>query len=288
MGLPSTFLDNINAVPVVSDVGFKVSKPGYNALTTAGQNLLFSSGWPSLPIAFDTTIPNPLSVSTSFLAIPHGLNFPPFTMGWYYGTDPNGQTGTSSRFSMMADKDNIYLYGNQQNHAPFTATKLKIRAYQLDLSKDINYQLALGDTIQQPYDPDYGVKVVKSGKSIDSKDMRDFAVHSRCQSPLILAVKTQDTSNPGNPSVVQYTSKLAYPVWVYGFIKAGTVLAGNLHVPVNTYVPAAYYSQAYPKTFTDGFTSYVQVNTGVSADNGATLVVLRDPMFASSPVTVNF
>jgi hypothetical protein len=288
MSLPSTFLDNISGVPVVSDVGFKISKPGYSALTAAGQNLLFSSGWPSLPIAYEITIPNPITSGSSFAAIPHNLNFPPFTMGWYYYTDPSGIIGASNRFQVMADKTNFYMHGNQSGHAPYSATKLKLRAFQIDLSKDINYQLAPGDTFKSPYDPDYGIKVVKAGKSIDSKDLRDFAIHSRAQSPLILAVKTEQTSNPSNADVVQYTTKLAYPAWVYGFIKLGTSLAGSFGVPVNTYLPAQYYSQSYPRTFTDGFTSYVQFNTGVSADNGATLVILRDPMFAPTPVTVQY
>lgn len=299
MSLPNTFLDNLNSVAPVSDVGFKISKPGYNARTAAGQNLIFSSGWPSLPIAYEITIDNPITGSSSFASVPHNLNFPPFTMGWAYGNDPSGINGATTRFYMMADSKNFYMYGGQQNHAPFTATKLKLRAFQLDLSKDVNYQLAPGDTFKTPYDPNYGIKFVKSGKSIDSKDMRDFAVHSRCQSPLILAVKTQDTmaantieGPPGTftpVNVVQYTTKLKYPAWVYGFIKMGATLAGNLGgVPVNTYLPSAYYSQSYPRTFTDGFTTYLQYNTGVNGDNGATLVILRDPMFAATPVTVQF
>lgn len=291
MPLPSTFLDNAATLAQSTTVGFKISKPGYNAGTTGGQNMVFDSSWPSLSIGFDTTIPNPVtSFSAPLTTIPHGLGFAPFCMGWYYGPDVSGLANTSSRFLVLADTKNIYLNANYTGCPPFTATTLKLRAFQLDLNKDINYSLAPGDTSKSAYDNSFGVKITKStNQNISSTDMRDYSLHSRCQSPLILAVKTQATANPGNANVVQYTNHLSYPVWFYGFLKMGSSTAANIGVPANTFLPAPYYNQAYPRTFTDGFTGYLQwTNTGGSADNGATMVVLRDPMFAATQKTVQF
>jgi hypothetical protein len=126
----------------------------------------------------------------------------------------------------------------------YTATKLHIKCFQLDLSKDIDYILAPGETFKTPYDNNFGIKLAKPNKTGYSKDLRDFAVHSRCQSALVLAVKTQDTNDPSQPDNVQYTSKFATPVWVYGYVRGTNG---------RKYKWAALGGQAYPITKTDGF-----------------------------------
>lgn len=293
--LTSPYSDNTNRLAPAATVGFKLSKPGYNAATTGGQNMVFDSSWPSLPIAYDSGLINNTITSTASRAtIAHNLNFPPLVFGWAYFPDPSGVGNVTRRFICAADKTNIYLNGSTNSTPPLNATKLRLKAFQLDLSQDINYILAPGDTFKQAYDPNFGVKLVKPNKDINSKDMRDFSVHSRCQSPLILAVKTEATMPSANAgtaigNVIQYTSSLNYAVWVYGFIKLGTTLATSFNMPVNTYYPAPYYSQAYPRVFTDGFKSYIGYNvTSPNQDNGATLVILRDPMFAATQQAVTY
>lgn len=281
--LTSPYTDNASTPAPDTTVGFKLSKPGYDASRAAGGNYIFNSSWPSLPIAFETIITG----DGTKMAVAHGLKFPPFAMAWYPGTDPSGVGTVGNRAILSANTTNVYV--------PTAAgVKYKVRCFQLDLSKDIDYTLAPGDTFKTPYDANFGIKVVKPNKDINSKDMRDFAVHSRCQSPLILAVKTEKTIPSANlatgiGNVIQYTSKLNYAVWVYGFVKVGTTLAANLGVTVNTYVPARYYSQSYPRTFTDGFKAYIGYTaSGLNQDNGATLIILRDPMFSTTPVTVQY
>jgi hypothetical protein len=293
MSLPSTHTDNTPTPAPAATVGFKLSKPGFDANTAAGANLVFDSSWPSLPIAFDVTIDNPITGFSSRQVIPHKLGFAPFGMGWAYSNDASGINNVGSRFPLMTDTKNIYLSGAQENGPPTYATKLKLRCFQLDLGTDIDYSLAPGDTFNYPYDNNYGVKLVLPNKSISSTDMRDFALHSRCQSPLILAVKTEKTLVAANiitgGSVVQYTNKLAYPVWFYGFIKMGSFNASNVGAVAGAYLPAPYYSQAYPRIFTDGFIAYIEYLTGGSFnDEGATIVVLRDPMFAAKKVTIQY
>lgn len=284
MPLTSPYTDNAVTPAPPATVGFKISKPGRDATRAAGQHFVFNSSWPSLPIAFEKDITG----TGSQMTIAHNLRFPPFSMAWSYSADPSGVGSVGKRVMPRVDTTNAYL--------PTTAgVHYKIRCFQVDLSKDIDYELAPGDTFNQPYDNNFGVKVCKAGKDINSKDMRDFALHSRCQSPLILAVKTEATIPTANlgtgiGNVIQYTSKLSYPIWVYGYIKAGGTYAGNIGVPVGTYVFAPYYSQSYPKTFTDGFKAYLgyTVSGPPSPDIGASLVILRDPMFAASPVTVQY
>lgn len=278
-------LDNRTQNAVNTDVGVKISKPGYDAKRTVGQNLVYNSSWPTLAVAFETTINNPLTGGGTTATVPHPLGFSPFTFVWAVGADPSGLTGAVSerRIPGAADVDssNIYLktggLSTIETDFLYSATKLHIKSFQLDLSKDIDYILAPGETFKMPYDNNFGVKMAKLNKSVDSKDLRDFAIHSRCQGALVLAVKTQDTNNPANPTTAQYTNKFASPVWVYGFVRGTN----------GRYKWAALGGQAYPITRTDGFVTNLAY-VGASGDNGVTLVILRDPMFAPNAVLATY
>lgn len=279
------FVDNRTQKAVPTDVGFKISKPGFDAKRTVGQNLVFSSSWPSLAVAFETTIANPLTGGGSSSSVDHNLKFPPLTFVWAIGADPSGLTGAvcERRIPGAADVDTTKVYlkvsglSGIETDFLYTATHLHIKSFQLDLSKDIDYILAPGETFKTPYDDSFGVKVAKPNKNIDSTDLRDFTLHSRCQSALVLAVKTQATSDPANPATVQYTNKFATPVWVYGFVRS---TAGK-------YKWAALGGQAYPITKTDGFVTNLTY-VGAAGDDGVTIVILRDPMFAPNAVLASY
>lgn len=282
MPLVTPYADNAATPAQNTTAGFKISKPGYDARRTAGGNFVFNSSWPSLPIAFETTITG----TGALMSVAHNLKFPPFSMVWSSYADPSGVGTVGSRTMPMVDTTNAYI-------STTLGRVYKVRCFQLDLSRDVDYALAPGDTFNMPYDNNFGIKFVKQGKDINSRDMRDFVMHSRCQSPLIIAVKTERTIATANigtgiGNVIQYTSKLSYPVWIYGYIKVGPTLAATLGVSTNTYVPAPYYSQSYPRTFTDGLIAYLGYAVAVNPDNGATLVVLRDPMFAATQTTVQY
>lgn len=279
------FVDNRTQKAVNTDVGLKISKPGYDARKTSGQNVVYNSSWPTLAVAFETTITNPLTSGGATATVAHSLGFPPFTYVWAIGPDPSGLTGAvcSRRIPVTADVDgtNVYLKvggtSGIETDFLFTATKLNIKCFQLDLSKDIDYILAPGETFKTPYDNNFGFKVTKLNKDVSSKDLRDYAIHSRCQGSLILAVKTQDTNDPANPTTTQYTNKFSTPVWVYGYVRGTN----------GRYKWAALGGQAYPITKTDGFVTNLAY-IGAAGDNGVTLVILRDPMFAPNAVLATY
>jgi hypothetical protein len=278
-------INNRTQNAVNTDVGFKISKPGYDAKRTVGQNLVFSSSWPSLAVAFETTIANPLTSGGATGTVNHNLNFPPLTFVWAIGPDPSGLTGAvaSRRIPGAADvdKNTVYLkvggLSGIETDFLYTATQLHIKSFQLDLSKDIDYILAPGETFKTPYDNNFGIKFAKQNKLATSTDLRDFAIHSRCQSALVLAVKTTATSDPANPSTVQYTNKFSTPVWVYGFVRSTAL----------KYKWAALGGQAYPITKTDGFITSLAYQSP-AGDNDVTIVVLRDPMFAPNTVLATY
>lgn len=280
-------LDNSKTVVQNSDVGIKISKANYDATRTSGQNLVFSSSWPSLPIVFEITIANAAQLSTynfsgGVYAIPHGLKYPPLAFYW----QPVTSSVTNGFLRDVASVDSTYIYVA----SPFALTStvpvspINIKAFGIDLRVDADYIFSPGDTFRSPYDSSYGIKVVKSNKSIDSVDLRDFILHSRAQSPLILTVKTEKTVNPANPTTIQYSSGLKYQTWVYGWVRQ--LISGSTPVTNKDYfLKAPYFSQSFPSTQTNGIVS--SINFGLFA-NGATLVVLRDPMFAPSQLTVQY
>lgn len=273
-------LDNAKGVAATADVGIKISKPGYGAKTAADANLVFSSSWPSLTVAFTKQ----QSYSATNLAIPHGLTFPPFTMAWVIDTtlEQSSYAAPSKgamRFFPDVDSTNIYIPGGTSagnNGFQTTSSVIHIKSYNIDLSKDVDYPLLqTTNGFVGAYDSNFGIKLAKPNKTVTSVDLRDYIIHSRCQTPLIMAVKTQATMNPANSQTIQYTNKLGYPSWNYGYTKTS---AGRYH-------NAPFFSQAYPRTNTDGITTSVN---WAFTDIGATIVVLRDPLFPTNEVDVSY
>ena len=285
MALPNTFEDNTSSPHPAQDVGLKITKPGVDADAAADNDLIFSSSWAALPVAFETELSTTYSFGSidNDMSAQHGLSITPFTQAWY--SIDGGDTYRWSPF-VAASSTGVYITGNPAGILPNdTGTIIfKVKAYNIDLTKDVDYAYTTNTGLPKQYDPDYGIKIVKEGKDIDSTDMRDFILHSRCQSPLILAIKTQDTKVPQENSggesinIVQYTTKYDYRAWVFGGIKVGETIAANTGTPVGTLFGAPLFSQSYPRLFTNGFTSYLAY---FSPDRGATLIVFRDPMFAA-------
>lgn len=288
-------LDNYPTTTQNSDVGIKISKPYYDAAKTRPENLIFSSSWPSLPIVFEVNIPDATALATYSIApftgsymIPHGLKYPPLAFYWQV-SDVSGKAGMGTVFlRTIADVDSTYIYIDppiSMEGLPGVTPPVNVKAFGINLSVDADYANPAGaNNLPAAYDPNFGIKVSKVNKETTSKDLRDFILHSRAQSPLILAVKTQATSNVANTGSIQYTSKLPYPVWVYGFVRSITGSPAPLS-NADYYRYAPYYSQAFPRTNTDGTTSSVTFNTFAT---GATLVILRDPMFAATLETVQY
>lgn len=265
MPIPESFKDNISEPLPKSNNGIRISKAGYDALTAADNDLLFNSAWPSLQIV---KVKPMEETSVTFTAVPHGLEFPPaaFVLG---GTDfDNTMEGCN------VDEENVYV---PTGSVGFTGGGTLV-IYHLDISTDVDYPYTDTLSFNTAYNPDYGIKMIKGGGDIESTDLRDYILHSRCGSPLVLAVKTEKTVNPANPGIVQYTSKLGYPTLNFGYagVAAGTT-EQNISYGNNAYRFAPQGGQTAPIAYTDGFTTYTAL-----ADSRASIVCLRSPMFATT------
>ena len=261
--------------------GLKISQPFYDATTAADANLIFSSSWPTLPIAAEATFTSNLYGGTSDfsdfnLSFTHGLGFVPFTIAWATPFSPQ----TSARYMIPADSNKVYLQ-------PSTALlSIHVVCYNIDITKDVEYPYIKTTGAAALYDNDFGIKIPKSGKDIGSTDMRDFILHSRCQSPQILAIKTEksavDSTLGGGTRDILYTPPVNSPIWEFAFQGDSTGL----------YSPVYFYNQSYPRIFvnanTDGTFTY-QLNFGpASSGYKASLIMLRDPLFAANNVLVTY
>jgi len=173
----------------------------------------------------------------------------------------------------MCDEINVYV-------PTIHSGNCLIVIYNIDISVDVEYPYTVQSGGNTTYNYDYGIKMVKQNKDINSEDMRDYILHTRCGSPLILAVKTQDTVNSANPNMVQYTSKLGYPTLNFGY--ARIIASSFLFVTydgLKRYYNAPLQSQSFPNTVTNGYTT--RVSFGTTSD-GATVVCLRNPNISST------
>lgn len=259
MPVPLTYKDNTSTVLPKADNGIKISKAGYDALKAADNDLLFNSSWPSIQYVRVKNV-------TAGEAVPHGLEFPPvaFMLG--------GATAETIMYGQDVDDTNVY---------PRVTGTMVI--YHIDISTDVEYPYTTTQSVNTAYNPDYGIKIVKEGGDIDSTELRDYILHSRCGSPLILAVKTQETVNPENSDIVQYTSKIGYPTLNFGYSgrPAGAATSSGLTFGNNGYSFAPQGGQSIPLAFTDGFTVYTPIYSGFS-DGRASVICLRSPMFATT------
>lgn len=268
----------------MADYGLKISQPFYDATKSADSNLLFSSAWPTMPIAAEKTFTSSLYGGTddfsgaTDLVFTHNLGFIPFVAIWtktyvsqHAARYISGYSLTSTTLSMTPSTSLVSVH---------------MTCYNINLETSIEYPFIKTSGTTAPYDNDFGIKIVRDGRDITSTDMRDFILHSRCQSPQILTIKTEadavTSSLGGGTRDIFYTPTVQTPLWAFGFAK-------NVF---NKWDGVNYYNQSFPRLFvtanTDGTYTY-QLNIGPTAANSkAALVILRDPMFSSNNIQVTY
>lgn len=268
--------------------GIKLAQPGFDVRTCKDYNLIFNSSWPSLAIVYDQLItvtydsfgsPTPSTVT-------HNLGYYPLTMAWQFsdstmttslGRPPLGQPNVAK---------NVFL---MPTGFAFSATVyFNIKSYNVDVSIPQQYNYLQPPAVNNIYDPTYGIKVSKQNLSIQSTDMRNFILHSRCPSPQVLAIVTEKTpynsgTNTGyqaSTNTLFYQNPQGYLPWVFAYGVVQSALTFNLL----TYIWAPPNAQAYPTVF---FTNAGLARLGLfGSPTGGSIVVLRDPLFVANSVSV--
>jgi hypothetical protein len=248
--------------------GIRVTQAGISDPYAADYQYVFNSDWPSLQIAFEEVVT--VTAGGVSAPIPHGLGFYPLTMAWFL---INGVSVGRFYGVTTFDKTNVYI-DNSLNTSNVTVS---IKCYNLDISVPVNYELPQFPTASRPYDPSTGIKVTKYGKSMASNDLRDYILHSRAQSPAVLAILTQAILT-GGKHTISYINPANYIPWILGFVSP----IGNNTVyqcyPVGS-------NQAAPAFFQLGNNSVIWTS-GTSGIGS--LVVLRDPLIVPTTKQVTY
>lgn len=260
--------------------GIKIAQPGYDVNTAPDYALSFNSSWPQLPILKQYTVTVTPILTGGFWSydtqvFTHNLGFFAWSMVWETDAASNvGSIRTKRANKNLTISDNSVTWNpaiyNLVTVQPLPIT-VHVKVYNIDISKHVKYDYLQPPVVQTSYDPNFGLKVVKEGKSIDSKDMRDFIIHSRAQSPAILAILTEIDAVS---NIVSYTNPQGYTNWVYGYVKFG-----------NNYLYTEAQGQSYPVyQFVDGKTYSISTQ----GTNKVSLVILRDPLFVAAKVDVTY
>lgn len=245
----------------------KVCQPGFDVNTCPDWAYLFNSDWPSLAIVYEKVV-TATSTHTDFK---HNLPYPPLTMVYDASSTSYGRLN-------QVEITNTYVIIEEPG------TWL-IRCYNVDISKDVNYPLPQAAQAKLPYDKNFGFKQVKNGRQIASNNLNDFIIHTRAQSPAVLTVATQNGQYyeaTGGPPYGPYPSggpAIVYPLqtdYIPFFVAYSEIDAG-------------YWIQITTEDITYDSTNHkLIVITGNALYNGASLIVLRDPLFYPNVLEVTY
>jgi len=224
--------------------------------------LNFSSQWPSIQVNKVIAYPSLAGEVADYpyiSKIPHNLGYPPLAIGF-------GIT-SATPYNVMhgLDVDSNYIYIKDEPSNPDLECAV---IYALDISAPFtytNYDSEIGDVLE---DETGGVL-----------DLRNFLLHSRAVSPMVLSVVTKDYTVAD--LTLLYTTPLNYPIFNFGYVR-GTSVLGASRTGIWLYAPLA--AQAWPALFTDGFASTLSsVVAGASlvADKGS-IITLRNPSIITS------
>lgn len=250
-----------------SQYGLKFAKAGFDTRTANDYELLFNSGWPSLAIAFTTTV---TTIPAGVGNIPHTLGFPPLTMAWVI----EGGICTRRHFPQVSSSS---LYFTDVDAVGAT---YYVECYNLDISIQVNYAFIPPLPAQiGTYDKNYGAKFAKPGKTTDSKDINDYIFHTRAMSPAILSVNTTFDATPlvGAAQTITTTSPGHYVPWAFGYAQDASSPG------LWTFAPP--YAQAAPRLFVNLKPNSFTLATSATSPGGS-LITLRDPLFLGNTVEV--
>lgn len=238
----------------------KVAQPGWSADTAPDWALVFNSAWPSLQIAYETTI----SSNAIDTPIKHGLGYYPLTMAWitYNGLNYGRLQSTT------ADTQYIYLF--EGGASVISNATITVRCYNVDVSKEATYTLPTGAGAKTQPDLTTFIKIAKTNRTITSPNMNDFILNSIAQSPAVLDVATQTGQyyNSGT-NTITYPLTTAYIPWV----------VGALYVSNPAYIYYTVSSLTYNQTANS-------ISLALGTTNKGSLIVLRDPLFYPNTVRV--
>lgn len=254
----------------MGDYGGKGSTPGFDVKTTIDYFQMFNSSWPLLKIGLDGNGTSPIT---------HNLGYPPF----HFITTIDGRVDQNA--GIVTDNFGVDSSVLARN---FGSGSVKYFICRLDLTTNFDSPIVSGGVGVVDADRDYGFKVAKEGKSVDSTDMRDFALHSSTRSLMVQKVDNGLTTSTGGGLGYERTVAhgLSYTPEAFAFILPGTNTFGLSPTRYSLLGPATGAAGAYYSVTSTGV--YVTADVTVfSSPPRIAVVVLKDPL-AKTTVNVNY
>lgn len=222
----------------------------------------FNSQWSSIQVAKVIGSPTTAGVADAFpylRKVEHGLGYPPLAIAMGVA---NGVNSYSAMVGM--DVDSTYVYIDD----PINNAYQCVVVYALDISTEYDYTeyaSVTGDVVEDT-----------SGGTLD---LRNFLLHSRAVSPMLLSVKTKTYTL--SDLTFSYTHPLSYPIFNFGYIRSA-ITSGTLRAGV--WLNAPLQSQAFPWLSTNGFTSNLgsTSSSGVLTADKGSIITLRNPAIVTS------
>lgn len=268
----------------MGSAGIKISSGSYDARTAPDYAFVYNSDWPSLACAFDDLV---TVGANATVVVPHDLKIYPLILGWIVSGGINkGRIFSLSGSFESSPQTDITMSWNRTNITLVNSTansyQVCVKAYNLDITVASDYTNPKPAPAKLPYDPHFGIKLVKHNKLIDSPDLRDFILHSRAQSPAVLSVVT------GN-NTISYNNPVGYVPWTFAFYDDGN---GNYRgLAPGSQQSGSIFKLGSGLSSTQGSvttTANGAILTSVSSTVSLSLVVLRDPLVASNIVNVAY
>jgi hypothetical protein len=277
--------------------GLKVALPGYDAQTAPDYDLSFSSNWPMEQVVktFNYTITS-ADVTNGHVYFYHNLGYYAFADVWQYSAD--------SRFTnVVAERLNSRFgyqmyFGKNSIMVPTTAiygtllpagTVLSLKVYSFDFTQAFSYAAITPPVGPSTYDPHVGIKIVRPGRDINSKDLRNFMTVRTPQNTNFVSSSTYTDEiinyqiPNGIPARIDFLFSTDTTDWdsrVTGVYEASTGLA--------------YYKNVYGQNDiqTIGDVSYTMTSSGLFTGEGLlstvpfSVIVRRDPLLYSAPTVI--
>jgi hypothetical protein len=257
----------------MGNFGAKGSPPGYDVRMAIDYLLQFNSSWPLLKI-HDT--------GTFSGTVTHNLGYPPFHMLTRPAAGVGSADGRIEQHASNYSVDSTTLSRNSGSGSP------GYFICRLPLDQDFTAAILAGSTSASVPSDDYGFKLTKPGKSINSTDLRDYALHSSTRSPMIQQVKHGAMSNTGGGLGYEYTvtHNLGYTPIAFAFLKPGTNSLGLAEDRYAIVMPPIGVAGRYYEP--NASTVYVTAdNTMFTETPEVSVVILKEP-FNKQTVNVSF
>lgn len=192
----------------MADFGAKGSLPGYDVGTAIDYLMQFNSSWPHLKVH---------ETGTSSSTVTHDLGYPPFH--FIASTFAAGGIDQSAHDEWSVDSTQLIRALGSGSKRYFI--------FRLPLDQDFTAPSVDGGTAKTSDNDDYGFKLAKPGKNIASTDMRDFALHSGTQSPMVHKVSHGPMALAGGFGYYyEVAHGLSYTPVAFAFIKPSTNIIG--------------------------------------------------------------